>query len=66
MKPKNYVWSDYCDNPDSMVTLDPKTGKTYTNEEAHKLPQEIKSRLLNHCTKQGYWVVNEWVKDDEV
>lgn len=53
---QEYVWSDLCDNPESKVILYPSINKIFTQEEAEQASKEIKSKLVNHCTKQGYWV----------
>lgn len=50
------IWSEFCDNPESMIIIDCVTKQVYTEEEAQKQTKEIKSRLVNHCTKQGYYV----------
>lgn len=50
------IFSKHCDDPESMVILDLITGKTYTQEEALKETPEVRSRLVNHCTKRGYGV----------
>jgi hypothetical protein len=42
---------------DSLVIKDLVTGKIYTDEEAHQQPPEIRSRLVNHYTKYGCWVM---------
>ena len=54
---QEYVWSDVCDNPENMIIFDPITKYIYTQEEAEQQCKEVKNRLLNHCTKQGYWVM---------
>lgn len=51
------IFSEHCDDPESMIILDLITGKTYTHEEALKQTPEVRSRLVNHCTKQGYGVL---------
>lgn len=50
------IWSKYCDDPTSMIILDPDTGIVYTQEEAELCNPEIRKRLVNHCTRQGYYV----------
>jgi len=44
---------------DYSVGVDPHdliTGKTYTQEEARRLPKKIKGRLINKPRKVGCWV----------
>ena len=51
------IYSPLCDNPESMTILDRKTMKFYTEEEARNSSPKVRSRLVNHCTKQGYKVL---------
>ena len=51
------IYSSVCDDPNSMVILDLVTGITYTDEEAKRQDKDIRSRLVNHCTKQGFYVL---------
>lgn len=59
------IYSKYCDDPESMVIMDLVTGKVYGEEEARKEVPEIRRRLVNHCTKQGYWVLSLEELNDE-
>lgn len=51
------IYSPHCDNPNTMIILDPTTNKVYTQQEAEQQPKEIKKRLVNRCLKQGYNVL---------
>jgi hypothetical protein len=52
------IYSKYCDNPESMIILDPFTGIKYSQDETQGLNKIIKSRLVNRCLKQGYKVLS--------
>jgi hypothetical protein len=51
------VWSEKAGRLDSLVIKDLVTGKIYTDEEARQQPPEVRSRLVNHYTKYGCWVM---------
>ena len=52
------VWNPHAiDYSAGVDILDPVTNKVYTDEEAHKQPPEIRSRLINKGRKIGCWVM---------
>lgn len=61
-----YVWNPYAYDYSAGVEIyDPETMFIYTDEQAHQLPKEVKSRLCMRGKKIGCWVVDYPQPGDE-